>query len=115
MGRWMTILAVSGSASFSVFGFGNIPMYLTPFASLVLTSIIIPRASFIGHLSGILVGFLVCLSMCSALDAKADRQSSTIEYGSLFRLKHWDPASLTLILSEQLMLTVHVYGGRRNA
>ncbi|CAK0783631.1 hypothetical protein CVIRNUC_006830 [Coccomyxa viridis] len=55
---WMTILAATGVASFSVFGFGNIPMYLTPFASLILTSIIIPRASFMGHLSGILVGFL---------------------------------------------------------
>ena len=58
--RWMTVLAVGGAASFSVFGFGNIPMYLTPFASLILTSIIIPKASFVGHLSGILVGFLVC-------------------------------------------------------
>ena len=54
------MLAVGGAASFSVFGFGSIPMYLTPFASLILTSIIIPKASFVGHLSGILVGFLVC-------------------------------------------------------
>ena len=67
----MTILAATGVASFSVFGFGNIPMYLTPFASLILTSIIIPRASFMGHLSGILVGFLVgltasCPKICMA-------------------------------------------------
>ena len=52
-------MAVGGVANFSVFGFGNIPMYLTPFASLILTSIIIPKASFVGHLSGILVGVLV--------------------------------------------------------
>ncbi|CAL8461946.1 g1477 [Coccomyxa elongata] len=56
---WMTILSRSGVASFSVFGLANIPMWLTPFASLVLTSIIIPRASFLGHLSGIVVGYMV--------------------------------------------------------
>ncbi len=57
--RWMALLAGSGVASFSVFGMADIPMHLTPFASLILTSIIIPRASFIGHLSGILVGYMV--------------------------------------------------------
>lgn len=57
--RWMALLAGSGVANFSVLGLADIPMYLTPFASLILTSVIIPRASFLGHLSGILVGYNV--------------------------------------------------------
>ncbi|KAK9819657.1 hypothetical protein WJX72_000848 [[Myrmecia] bisecta] len=54
---WMTIFAASGVSTFSLFGMVELPMSLTPFGSLILTSIIIPRASFIGHLSGILVGY----------------------------------------------------------
>lgn len=47
-----------GSASFSVLGLA-IPAHLMPFGSLVLTQVLIPRASFVGHLAGIAVGYAV--------------------------------------------------------
>jgi len=37
----------------------QIPLSLAPFGSLILTQILIPQASFIGHLSGIIVGYLI--------------------------------------------------------
>ena len=37
----------------------QLPMSLAPFGALVITSILIPQASFIGHLSGILMGYLM--------------------------------------------------------
>ena len=55
----MTVGAMSGPSTFSLFGMGKLPAALTPFLSLVITSLLIPRASFIGHLSGIVAGFLV--------------------------------------------------------
>ena len=34
-------------------------MSLAPFGALVITSIIVPQASFIGHLSGIIMGYFM--------------------------------------------------------
>ena len=52
-----------GVAKFSVLGMVQLPMSLAPFGCLLLTSVIIPRASFLGHLSGILAGYLVSLAV----------------------------------------------------
>ena len=48
-----------GISNFSIFGMVQLPMSLAPFGALVITSVIIPQASFIGHLSGILMGYLM--------------------------------------------------------
>eukprot|EP00741_Cyanophora_paradoxa_P021684 tig00000241_g20930.t1 len=57
---WMTVAAVlNPTGSLSFFGYLNLPVSFAPFSSLIFTSIIVPQASFIGHLAGILVGFLV--------------------------------------------------------
>ena len=50
--------AAGGHASYSIVGLA-IPAHLVPFGSLALTQVLIPRASFVGHLAGILVGILV--------------------------------------------------------
>jgi len=42
----------------SVFGFIKVPSYLYPWALLVVLQVLIPAISFLGHLSGILVGTL---------------------------------------------------------
>ena len=55
----MTLLAAHGKGSFSVLGVAEMPMWALPFVSLVLTSIIVPHASFLGHLAGIASGFAV--------------------------------------------------------
>jgi Rhomboid family len=47
-----------GQSSYNVFGIA-VPMHLVPFGSLIFTSIIIPKASFLGHLAGILAGYLI--------------------------------------------------------
>lgn len=46
-------------------GLVHMPMALAPFGSLLLTTLLIPRASFVGHLAGIAVGY--CLAY-GALD-----------------------------------------------
>jgi len=59
---WMTVLSqFTVGNDFSIFGL-PIPLNLAPFGSLIFTSIIIPRASFIGHFSGILIGYLISFS-----------------------------------------------------
>lgn len=52
----MTIMTLYTS-SINFFGF-NLPWSFAPFFYILLTQLIIPHASFIGHLSGVLVGFM---------------------------------------------------------
>lgn len=57
---WMTILSVKQpSSKLNLFGFLSLPISFAPFESLVFTSIIVPQASFLGHLSGIIVGYSI--------------------------------------------------------
>ncbi|ESW03934.1 hypothetical protein PHAVU_011G053600 [Phaseolus vulgaris] len=57
---WMTILSVKQpSSKLDLFGFLSLPISFAPFESLIFTSIIVPQASFIGHLSGIVVGYAI--------------------------------------------------------
>nr|AIY60694.1 rhomboid protein Panut_RBL13 [Pandanus utilis] len=57
---WMTILAVKQpSSKLNLFGVLSLPISFAPFESLIFTSIIVPQASFLGHLSGILVGYSI--------------------------------------------------------
>jgi membrane associated rhomboid family serine protease len=53
----MAIIAAHRS-SLNLFGL-NIPWSFMPFINIIFIQIIIPRVSFIGHLSGVLVGFLI--------------------------------------------------------
>ncbi|XP_020597518.1 RHOMBOID-like protein 13 [Phalaenopsis equestris] len=57
---WMTILAVKQpSTKLNLFGVLSLPISFAPFESLIFTSIIVPQASFVGHLSGIIVGYSI--------------------------------------------------------
>ncbi|ERN20329.1 hypothetical protein AMTRI_Chr06g177960 [Amborella trichopoda] len=57
---WMTILAVKQpSSKLELFGVLSLPISFAPFESLIFTSIIVPQASFLGHLSGIIVGYMI--------------------------------------------------------
>ncbi|XP_008788198.1 RHOMBOID-like protein 13 [Phoenix dactylifera] len=57
---WMTVLAAKQpSSKLNLFGFLSLPISFAPFESLIFTSIIVPQASFIGHLSGIIVGYCI--------------------------------------------------------
>lgn len=57
---WMTILAVKQpSTKLNLFGVLSLPISFAPFESLIFTSIIVPQASFIGHLSGIIIGYSI--------------------------------------------------------
>jgi membrane associated rhomboid family serine protease len=58
---WMTILSVKRPTSALVLfgGAVHLPVNLAPFASLACTSIVVPRASFVGHLAGIAMGYLI--------------------------------------------------------
>ena len=57
---WMTILSVKQpSSKLDLFGFLSLPISFAPFESLIFTSIIVPQASFLGHLSGIVVGYAI--------------------------------------------------------
>ena len=52
---WMTVAGMLNPSA-SIFGF---PVTLTPFFSLLLMQLIVARASFLGHLAGILAGYAV--------------------------------------------------------
>ncbi|GAB4825456.1 RHOMBOID-like protein 13 [Ancistrocladus abbreviatus] len=57
---WMTILSMKQpSSKLNLFGFLSLPITFAPFESLIFTSIIVPQASFLGHLSGIIVGYAI--------------------------------------------------------
>ena len=56
----MTVLAAGGKAAYSVLGVAEVSMWASPSVSLVLTSVIAPRVSFLGHLAGTVSGFAVC-------------------------------------------------------
>mmetsp|Transcript_40660 Transcript_40660/g.66112 ORF Transcript_40660/g.66112 Transcript_40660/m.66112 type:complete len:281 (-) Transcript_40660:77-919(-) len=61
---WMMIQCETCGGQMSIFGL-RIPARLAPFASLLITQLIVPRASFIGHLSGIIVGEVIALGFFS--------------------------------------------------
>nr|AIY60768.1 rhomboid protein Cabca_RBL13 [Cabomba caroliniana] len=66
---WMTILATKQpSSKLDLFGFLSLPISFAPFESLVFTSIIVPRASFIGHLSGIVVGYSIAWGLINGMN-----------------------------------------------
>lgn len=57
---WMTVLSVKQpSLKLNIFGLLSLPISFAPFESLVFTSLIVPQASFLGHLSGIVIGYLI--------------------------------------------------------
>ncbi|GAA0161823.1 serine protease [Lithospermum erythrorhizon] len=56
----MTILAVrQPSLKLELFEFLSLLISFAPFESLIFTVIIVPQASFLGHLSGIVVGYAI--------------------------------------------------------
>ncbi|KXZ41763.1 hypothetical protein GPECTOR_291g781 [Gonium pectorale] len=60
---WMALLAARAPAGhrggFNLLGLATVPMAAAPFLLLAITQLIIPNASFLGHLSGILAGLLM--------------------------------------------------------
>lgn len=58
---WMAYLATSAgaTATYSLFGAVPIPANLMPLGALVFTSVIVPQASFVGHLSGLVAGYVM--------------------------------------------------------
>ncbi|PRW56550.1 rhomboid 2 [Chlorella sorokiniana] len=70
---WMALLSSprhpGGITMLPVFGLASVPAWATPWASLVITSLLIPSASFIGHLGGMLAGYLVALGTFQFLSA----------------------------------------------
>uniref|UniRef100_A0A0D6R0D8 Peptidase S54 rhomboid domain-containing protein n=1 Tax=Araucaria cunninghamii TaxID=56994 RepID=A0A0D6R0D8_ARACU len=66
---WMTILAVKQpSSKLDLFGVLSLPISFAPFESLVFTSIIVPQASFLGHLSGIIVGYAIAWGLIQGMN-----------------------------------------------
>ncbi|CAI7786933.1 unnamed protein product [Closterium sp. NIES-54] len=66
---WMTVLSVRRPAiTLSVFGLIKLPVSLAPFESLIFTSFIVPKASFVGHLAGIIAGYLLSWGALKGFD-----------------------------------------------
>ncbi|KAE9452834.1 hypothetical protein C3L33_15274, partial [Rhododendron williamsianum] len=66
---WMTILAVKQpSSKLNLFGFLSLPISFAPFESLIFTSIIVPQASFLGHLSGIISGYAIAWGLIHGMN-----------------------------------------------
>eukprot|EP00245_Coleochaete_scutata_P006412 TRINITY_DN20837_c0_g1_i1.p1 TRINITY_DN20837_c0_g1~~TRINITY_DN20837_c0_g1_i1.p1 ORF type:complete len:268 (+),score=22.68 TRINITY_DN20837_c0_g1_i1:371-1174(+) len=65
---WMTVLSQKmPTSTLDVFGVLSLPINLAPFESLIFTSILVPQASFIGHLSGIIVGYSIAFGLWRGL------------------------------------------------
>ncbi|TFJ82740.1 hypothetical protein NSK_005933 [Nannochloropsis salina CCMP1776] len=58
---WMTILSFYGPPTVSLLGLVEIPSLLAPVASLLITQLIVRRASLVGHASGIVAGLIAAL------------------------------------------------------
>ena len=58
---------LSGGPNRSVLGFFTVPSWLYPWVMLFILSLIIPNVSFMGHLCGILVGYLYKFKLLSWL------------------------------------------------
>ncbi|KAK6118616.1 hypothetical protein DH2020_047608 [Rehmannia glutinosa] len=56
------------SSKLELFGFLSLPISFAPFESLVFTSIIVPQASFIGHLSGIIIGYAIAWGLIHGMN-----------------------------------------------
>jgi hypothetical protein len=54
---WMTIASMVGGPGQT--GLLGLPLSYMPFLSLMITQIIVPQASLLGHLSGIVVGYAI--------------------------------------------------------
>ncbi|KAM3353197.1 hypothetical protein ACQJBY_024395 [Aegilops geniculata] len=66
---WMTILAAKQpSSKLNLFGVLSLPISFAPFESLIFTSIMVPQASFIGHLSGIIVGYSIAWGLIHGMN-----------------------------------------------
>lgn len=66
---WMTILSVKQpSSKLNLFGFLSLPISFAPFESLIFTSIIVPQASFVGHLSGIIIGYSIAWGLIHGMN-----------------------------------------------
>ncbi|GFY92787.1 RHOMBOID-like protein 13 [Actinidia rufa] len=66
---WMMILSVKQpSTKLELFGFLSLPISFAPFESLIFTSIIVPQASFMGHLSGIIVGYAIAWGLIHGMN-----------------------------------------------
>ena len=65
---WMTIVAAMQTHSFLNFFGVRIPVVIAPFGSLIFTSLLIPQASFIGHLAGIIIGLIYAIGLLSFVD-----------------------------------------------
>lgn len=66
---WMTILSVKQpSSKLNLFGLLSLPISFAPFESLIFTSIIVPQASFLGHLSGIIVGYSIAWGLIHGMN-----------------------------------------------
>jgi membrane associated rhomboid family serine protease len=63
-------VSLPGPPTRSVMGFFAVPKWLFPWASLLVTSLIMPQASFTGHLCGVLLGWLYAKNYLAFFGAK---------------------------------------------
>ncbi|KAL5990865.1 RHOMBOID-like protein 13 [Asimina triloba] len=96
---WMTILSVKQpSSKLDLFGFLSLPISFAPFESLIFTSIIVPQASFLGHLSGIIVGYAIAWGLIQGMNNFwAISMLGWIILAFLFSLKRTSTLDITFV------------------
>lgn len=55
----LLLFCAGATATYSLFGAVPIPANLMPLGALVFTSVIVPQASFLGHLAGLVAGYVM--------------------------------------------------------
>ena len=112
---WMTVLSVrQPTSSISLLGYVRLPVNLAPFGSLIFTSVVVPQASFVGHLAGIVAGYAVAwgafawmnwwwtgalaLATATAIATSLDATTDLFDFPAARRLRSmtlagWQPAA----------------------
>ena len=91
----------------SVFGFFNVPATVYPWVLLIIMSLIMPNVSFLGHLSGILVGFLAMSGLLSKLIPSKEFQRD-LEESETFKILYKRPNYIKL--TDEMMDNRDMYG-----
>ena len=75
-----------GSSTRNIFGMFNVPARIYPVVLLILLQVLIPGISFLGHLSGILIGILISIGGVNLLLPSQESLQKIESYSLLARL-----------------------------
>mmetsp|Transcript_25522 Transcript_25522/g.33844 ORF Transcript_25522/g.33844 Transcript_25522/m.33844 type:complete len:342 (+) Transcript_25522:213-1238(+) len=106
---------INPDATRSVFGFVRVPSYLYPWALLIVLQVLIPNISFMGHLSGILVGTMQLYGLLDLVILPSDDYLRKMEeWPSIVKIMNLPSSSQYRVQFVKTPFTSEGDGSRRN-